>query len=83
MKKTLVVLMSAALLFGGPAMSAGGKNAYNNPSGSPSDDDFEMPYLNVGEGRVLVQCAEDEEMLITPLSEGGVEIVCAPAEEQE
>ena len=75
------VLVILALAAGSSALASGGKNAYNNPSGSPADDGFEMPYVNYGDGRVLVQCADDETLMVIPdPDQEGVEIVCAPAE---
>ena len=69
------------LLVSPSAIGAGGKNAYNTHTGSPAEDTVQMPYVNLGDGRVLAQCAEYEEVLLTPKSDGGVEIVCAPADE--
>jgi hypothetical protein len=79
LSSTIGLIAVIGLLASPNAIGAGGKNAYNNPTGSPAEDTFQMPYMNIGDGRVLVQCAEDEEMLLTPTNDGGVEIVCAPA----
>lgn len=77
---TLIGSIAVIGLLASPsAIGAGGKNAYSNPTGSPAEDTFQMPYMNLGDGRMLVQCAEGEEMLLTPTSDGGIEIVCAPA----
>ncbi len=73
MLATVIVLASAPQAFAG-----GGKNAYNNPSGSPDDDTFETPYANTGDGRMLVFCAEDETLITLAMADGTLELTCVP-----
>lgn len=73
----MVALLSMAVSF--PAAAEGGKNAYNNPNGDPADDTFEAPYVNAGDGRVMVFCAEGETLVLTPVDTGSAEATCVPA----
>jgi hypothetical protein len=63
------------------ALAEGGKNAHNNPSGSPDDETFETPYANTGGGRMLVFCAEDESLVTVTLADGSLELTCVPADQ--
>ena len=74
----LTVLGLALLLLLG---ASGGKNAYNNPNGSPADGDFDAPYVNAGDGRMLIFCDEQETLIMKPLADGSVEAVCVPTDE--
>lgn len=76
---SLTALLSLAMSL--PAAAEGGKNAYNNPNGDPDDDTFEAPYVNAGDGRVMVFCAEGETLVLTPVSTGAAEATCVPAGE--
>ncbi len=70
------------VLIGGSAVLAGGdKNAYNNPTGDPPEDTYLTPYANFGKGRMMVFCAEDEKLVITPVDVGSVEASCIPVPE--
>ena len=70
---TVIVLVGAP-----PAFAGGGKNAYNNPSGSPDEDTFETPYANTGGGRMLVFCAEGETLVTLTMADGTLELTCVP-----
>lgn len=72
---TAIVLIATS-----PALAGGGQNAYNNPTGSPAEDTFQMPYANTDGGRMLVFCAEDETLVMTPTGDGAVELTCVAAE---
>jgi len=61
--------------------ASGGKNAYNNPNGSSADGDFDAPYVNAGDGRMLIFCDEQETLIMKPLADGSVEAVCVPTDE--
>ncbi len=76
--KSLTALCALSVVFAMPAFAGGDKNAYNNPNGEPSSGDFEAPYVNQGDGRVMVFCAEDEKLVVTPIDSGAVEAVCVP-----
>ncbi len=80
-KQLTVLTAIISLAASGALLGAGGKNAYNNPSGSPSEDTFETPYVNPDGGRMMVFCAEDEKLVVTPVDTGTVEVTCVPAEE--
>lgn len=77
----LALLTAIALVFSAAAFAGGDKNAHNNPSGEPDDESFEMPFLNMGDGRVMVFCAEDELLVITPVNSGAADAVCIPDDE--
>jgi hypothetical protein len=70
-----------ALLASPQVLAAGGKNAYNNPTGDPPADTYQTPYANAGEGRMLIFCAEDETLVTMTLADGSVEVTCIPAAE--
>jgi hypothetical protein len=71
----VLTLISTTLIAGG------GKLAYGNPTGDPAEDTYQTPYANVGEdGRILVFCAEDELLVITPVDSGAAEASCQPTE---
>jgi hypothetical protein len=73
---TAIALASSAGLY-----AAGGKNAYNNPSGDPSSDTFETPFANYdGDGRMMVFCAEDELLVVVPAEGGALEVTCQTVE---
>jgi len=75
-----VALLTTAIVLVGAsqAFASGGKNAYNNPSGSPDEDTFETPYANTGGGRMLVFCAEDETLITLTVADGSLELTCVP-----
>lgn len=80
------MMMKAALVVLGLALplslaASGGKNAYNNPNGSPADGDFSAPYVNAGDGRMLIFCDEQETLIMKPLADGSIEVVCVPTDE--
>lgn len=78
----VAVLATAIALFAAPqVLAAGGKNAYNNPTGDPPADTYKMPYANAGDGRMLIFCAEDETLVTMTLADGSVEVTCIPAAE--
>jgi hypothetical protein len=84
MKRLMAVTALAAIIgltAGAQALAAGGQNAWNNPTGDPPSDTYQTPYANAGEGRMLVFCAEDETLVMTPTADGSVEITCMPAAE--
>ncbi|NEX21117.1 hypothetical protein G3480_12475 [Thiorhodococcus mannitoliphagus] len=70
-----------SLAFGSAALAGGGQNAYNNPTGDPAEDTYQTPYTNVGDGRIMVFCAEDESLVVTPAEGGAVEATCVPDED--
>ncbi|MCC7276822.1 MAG: hypothetical protein IT487_00705 [Chromatiaceae bacterium] len=70
---TVIVLVATPQTFAG-----GGKNAYNNPSGSPDEDTFETPYANTGGGRMLIFCAEGETLITLSMADGTLELTCVP-----
>ncbi|MCP5417781.1 MAG: hypothetical protein H6965_11870 [Chromatiaceae bacterium] len=81
MKKLAVFVAVVSFAAAVPAWASGGKNAYNNPNGSPADEVFEAPYTNLGEGRVMLFCAEDEKLVVTPIDKAAVEATCVPDDE--
>ena len=77
---SLTALTAVAGLIAAPqTMAAGDKNAYNNPTGDPPTDTYQTPFANAGGGRMLVFCADDETLILTPTADGSVEITCMPA----
>jgi hypothetical protein len=77
----LVAVLAIIVLVGAPqTFAGGGKNAYNNPSGSPDGDTFETPYANTGGGRMLVFCAENETLVTLTLADGSLELTCVPSD---
>jgi hypothetical protein len=62
------------------ALAAGGQNAYNNPTGEPAEDTYQTPYANAGGGRMLVFCADNETLVMTPAADGAMELTCVAAE---
>ncbi len=80
-KQLTVITAIISLAASGPLLAEGGKNAHNNPNGSPSEDTFETPYTNPDGGRMMVFCAEDEKLVVTPLDSGAVEVTCVPADD--
>ena len=75
----VAVLATVFVLVGAPqTFAGGGKNAYNNPSGTPDGDTFETPYANTGGGRMLVFCAEDETLITLAMADGTLELTCVP-----
>ena len=78
-KLAIVAAFAAAALIASAALSAGGdKNAVNNPNGSPADATFDSPYINGGDGRVLVYCDEGETLVLTPIGSTSAEATCVP-----
>jgi hypothetical protein len=75
-KLAILVLMSLVCV--SATLAAGGKNAYNNPTGDPAEDTYQTPFVNVGDGRIMVFCAEDESLVVTPAKGGVVEAACVP-----
>ncbi len=76
---SIAMLATSLVLVGAPPTFAeGGKNAYNNPSGSPDEDAFETPYANTGGGRMLVFCAEGETLVTLAMADGTLELTCVP-----
>ncbi|UHD17931.1 hypothetical protein [Thiocapsa bogorovii] len=75
----VAIVVATSFACGNSALAAGGKNAYNNPTGDPAEDTYQTPYTNVGEGRIMVFCAEGETLVVTPAEDGAVEAVCVPA----
>ena len=80
-KQLTVLAAIICLAASAPLLGEGGKNAHNNPIGSPSDDNFEAPYANRGDGRMMVFCAEDEKLLVTPVDGGVIEVTCMLADD--
>jgi hypothetical protein len=79
--RSVAALAALVVCFSPSAVFAGGdQNAYNNPTGDPPADTYQTPYANIGEGRMLVSCAEAETLLTTNLPDGSVEHTCVPAE---
>jgi hypothetical protein len=79
--RVLLVAIGMALVFASTTSFAeGGKKAYSNPGGEPAEDTYQTPYASEGDGRVLVYCAEDEVLVITPVDTGAAEAVCQTAE---
>ena len=70
-----------ALLPTSSAFASGGQNAYKNPTGDPPADTYQTPYANIGEGRMLVSCAEAETLLTIHLPDGSAELTCVPSTE--
>ena len=60
------------------ANAGGDQNAHNNPTGDPPTDTYQVPYANVGDGRLMIFCAEDELLVITPVESGAAEATCVP-----
>ena len=79
-KRLTLLAAIIGLCTGAQALAAGGQNAYNNPTGDPADDTYQMPYANMGGGRIEVFCAEDEELVITPVDGSAVEVTCIAAD---
>lgn len=78
---TLASIAVIALAFSAGLYAAGGKNAYNNPSGDPSSDTFETPFANYdGDGRMMIFCAEDELLVVIPAEGGALEVTCQTVE---
>lgn len=61
------------------SLAGGDKNAHNNPKGDPPGDTYLEPYANPGDGRMMVFCAEDEKLVVTPVDIGAVDATCVPA----
>jgi hypothetical protein len=78
---SIAFLAIAMVLAGSQAFAGGGKNAYNNPSGSPDDATFETPFANTGGGRMLVFCAEDETLVTLTMADGSLELTCVPTDQ--
>ena len=72
----LVVLTSSNVAWAG-----GDKNAHNNPNGNPAEDTFQTPYANTGDGRMMIFCAENEMLVVTPIEPGALEVICIPTTE--
>jgi hypothetical protein len=51
------------------------------PNGGPAEGDFNAPYVNAGEGRMLITSDQQETLIMKPGSGGSVEVVCVPVEE--
>ncbi len=79
--KLLNAAIAAACLFVAmPVLAGGDQNAHNNPTGDPAEDTYQTPYSNAGDGRIMVFCAEDEKLVVTPVDTGAVDISCIPVE---
>ncbi|NCA89075.1 MAG: hypothetical protein EOM92_09190 [Gammaproteobacteria bacterium] len=79
--RTMAVMVVLGLVLPLTLAASGGKNAYNNPNGSPADGDFDAPYVNAGDGRMLVFCDEQETLIMKPLGDGSIEMVCVPVDD--
>jgi hypothetical protein len=51
------------------------------PNGGPADGDFNAPYVNASEGRMLIISDQQETLIMKPVSGSSVEVVCVPVEE--
>ena len=70
-----------ALIGSSALFASGGQKAYSNPTGDPAEDTYLEPYTNGGVGgRMLVYCADDEKLVVTPVDGAGVEVTCEAAQ---
>lgn len=74
---TLIALL--ALATSGTLWAGGDKNGYSNPTGDPAEDTYQTPFANSSGGRMLVYCADDEELVVTPVDGQAVEVTCLSA----
>jgi len=77
---TLMAALAYGLIGSSIGLAGGDKNAYNNPAGQPPQPD-QTPYVNTGDGRMMVFCEADEVLVITPVDLGSIEATCKAATE--
>ena len=58
------------------ALAGGDKNGYSNPTGDPAEDTYQTPFANSDGGRMLVYCADGEDLVVTPVDGNAVEVTC-------
>ena len=72
----LSLITIIAFAFSGTLLAGGGKNAYSNPTGDPADDTYQTPFANADGGRMLVYCADGEDLVVTPVDGNAVKVTC-------
>jgi hypothetical protein len=63
----LTLITVVAFGFSSTLFAGGGKNAYSNPTGDPAEDTYQTPFANTDSGRMLVYCADEEDLVVTPV----------------
>ena len=72
----LTLIKVVAFGFSRVLLAGGDKNAYSNPTEDPAEDASRTPFANAEGGRMLVYCADEEDLVVTPVDRNAVEVPC-------